>query len=181
MNFKGKGKSMDCFVSFSPDRNEFVAVQEGRYTLGKNKTVDELVFNRQKGAKLCIQASNFEHNRKSPCPKRIERRDPNPYLRNNEVRCLNGEHHVVHYPDKPDAPEYVREIFKNAGECYVKKTKHGGVQVFCVISGDIKKYSSTGYSLDAKTVKPVPWSITPYVFTDQLKITKEAKTYQRRI
>lgn len=180
MNFRNKSSNIDCIVSFAPAKDDFKDVRPGIYYKGKNEIVDELVYNRQKGAKLNIQKSQFAHNRMGQCVLPVEKRDPNPYLRNTRIRSMSGEKHITHYPENPDAPEFVRAIFNAAGHVIVSKTVHGGYNVVCVISCDIRKFKNGEYSIVTSSLKPVPWKPTSSVFKAQLVATKEAKAYQKQ-
>ncbi len=177
MNFKNKG-ALDCIVSFAPAVEDMKDVVPGYYYPGKNKTVDKFIFNREKGAKLNIQASNFVSNTTYQTIKRKSQCDPNPYLRNNVTKCLDGSRHLTHYPDKPDTPEFVRTIFQKADHVIITKTKHGGYMAVCAVHCEIRKIYHGEYSIVPDSVRPVLWRVRTDVFKEQLRATKLGKEYR---
>ena len=180
LNFKDKSSNIDCIVSFAPSKDDFKCVRPGIYTYGKNEIVDKFVFDREKGAKLNIQKSQFAHHRQGQCVLPVEKRDPNPYLRNTKIRSMDGKTHITHYPENPDAPAFVKAIFNAAKEVIISKTEHGGYNVVCIINCSIRKFKNGEYSIETESIKPVPWKPNSSVFKAQLIATKEAKAYQKQ-
>lgn len=182
MNFRGnKGTGKDFIVSFRLDAKDFETVRDGVYKQGGNKIVDSEIFNREKGAKLDIQASNFEVNRKTPCAKPVSSRDSSPHLYNNVVKAIGtGARNVTHYPDKPDAPSYIRKIFNAAERVEIVRTPHGAVYAACAVNGDIRKFAD-GYSLDANSVRPVKWEMAKGTFKKQMELTNDTKSHAKNV
>ncbi len=173
MNFAGNAKGRDLIVYFGPATSDIedAKLKPGVYVSDANSKLDEIVFNRAKGAYLGVAASQFKPNLKNATVLPVDKRDAQPYL-----YCTRVNGHLTHYRDKPDSPEFIRNIFQTAGRCELIKTDTG-YMIGTAIKADIRKFSNGNYGIDRSSVQPVKWEITKGMMERQLKATQEANKY----